>query len=570
MIFRTKTLSFCYSNHQIAYRLQQCNKFQELTSIHATMIKTISNQDSFFMNQFITACSRLHQTNYAFLMFAQMAEPNAFVYNAVLGGLVQHLESSKAIRLYIDMLKSSVSPTSFTFSYLIKACSQVSALGLGEAIHGQIRKTGFGSQLVVQTGLVDFYSTLDKIMDARRVFDEMLERDVVAWTVMLFTHARVGDMDSARTVFDYMPQRSTVSWNTIIAGYARLGDVEMAACLFDTMPNKDLVSWTTMITCYSQNKRYKEAIEAFKRMTEVGVSPDEVTMTTTISACAHLGALEVGRELHLFATLNGFTLDVYIGSALVDMYAKCGSIEKALLVFYKLVEKNLFCWNSIIEGLAAHGRAKEALDMFYKMKMVGEIKPNGVSFLSVLSACTHGGLVEEGRHIFSSMIDDYLISPAVEHYGCMVDLLARAGLLKEALCLIQCMKIEPNCVIWAALLSGCKTCGNLEIAEVAMRELLVLDPSNTAHYMLLVNMYAETRRWAEVEEVRRAMKGRGVEKRGPGCSWVEIDRVVHEFAACDFSHPSSDDIVVLLVELDGQLRLAGYLPRPGLDISQFM
>ncbi|XP_008787391.2 pentatricopeptide repeat-containing protein At1g06143 [Phoenix dactylifera] len=563
-----KTLSPSCSNHPIISKLKRCSAPRDLKSIHASMIKTNSHQQTFFMNQFLTTCCRLHEIDYAFLTFTDMAHPNVFVYNAMLGGLVGHSQPIRALRLYVDMSRSHLLPTGYTFSYLIKACMQVPALGLGEAVHGKIWRFGFSSQLLIQTGLVDFYSSLDKIEESKRVFDEMSERDVVSLTVMLLGYARVGDLDSARRLFEEMPQRSIVSWNTMIAGYARAGDVESAASLFNGMPNKDLVSWTTMISCYSRNKHFKEAVETFEGMKSARVSPDEVTMATVISACAHLGALQVGRELHQYALLNGFDHDVYMGSALIDMYAKCGSMERALVVFYKLAEKNLFCWNSVIEGLAVHGHGNEALDMFHRMKKAGRIVPNRVTFVSVLSACAHAGLVEEGRRMFSSMIRDYLISPEMEHYGCMVDLLGRAGLLQEALDLVRNMVVEPNAVIWGALLSGCKIYGNLEIAAAAVEKLMVLEPNNSAHHMLLVNMHAEANRWDEVAIVRGMMKGRGVQKRGPGCSWIEMDGVVHEFAASDKFHPSSNKVCLLLVGLDGQLKLAGYSPE--LDLNSLL
>ncbi|KAE7997798.1 hypothetical protein FH972_002401 [Carpinus fangiana] len=283
-------------------------------------------------------------------------------------------------------------------------------------------------------------------------------------------------------------------------------------------------------------------------------------MATVISACAHIGALDLGKEIHLYALQNGFDLDVYIGSALIDMYAKCGSLDRSLLVFFKLREKNLFCWNSVIEGLAVHGYADEALKMFGRMERE-KVKPNGVTFISVLSACTHAGLVEEGRRRFLSITNDYSIPLEVGHYGCMVDLLSKAGLLEDALDLVRSMKVQPNSVIWGALLGGCKLYRNLEIAQLAVNELLVLEPHNSGYYNLLVNMYAEVNRWGEVAKIRVAMKDLGIEKRCPGSSWIEMEKKIHQFSASDKSHPASSEIHMLLPELDGQLKLAGYLPE---------
>ncbi|KAF6164012.1 hypothetical protein GIB67_028716 [Kingdonia uniflora] len=299
-----------------------------------------------------------------------------------------------------------------------------------------------------------------------------------------------------------MPGRKIASWNTMISGYGKSGDVGSATILFSQMTSRDFIMRTTMIACYLQNKRLKEAIGVFKEMIETpGVSPDEVTMSSVLSACAHLGSLEMGSKIHNYLKQNRFDINVYIGSALVDMYAKCGSVTRSLLVFFKLREKNLFCWNSIIEGLAVHRYGEQALDMFKKMENE-KIKPNGVTFISVLGVCTHAGLVEVARKWFLSMTHDYNISPVIEHYGCMVDILSRAGQLEEALELIRRMTIEPNSVIWGASLGGCKLHGNLEIVQVSMEKLMNLEPDNNEYYVLLGNMYAEADRWSEVKKVR--------------------------------------------------------------------
>nr|KYP72543.1 Pentatricopeptide repeat-containing protein At1g06145 family [Cajanus cajan] len=453
-----------------------------------------------------------------------MQNPNALVYNALIRGCVHCCHSDLALVYYMHMLRNNVMPTSYSFSSLIKACTLLEDSGFGKAVHGHIWKYGFDSHVFVQTTLVEFYSTLGEVGSSRKVFDDMPERDVFAWTVMISAYVRDGDMASA----------------------GRL----------------DIISWTTMMNCYSRNKRYSDVIALFHDMIEKGMIPDEVTMTTVISACAHLGALDLGKEVHLYLMLHGFDLDVYIGSSLIDMYAKCGSIDRSLLVFYKLQNKNLFCWNSIIDGLATHGYVEEALRMFGEMERK-RIQPNAVTFISILTACTHAGLIEEGRRRFTSMTQYYGIIPQVEHYGCMVDLLSKAGSLEDALEMIRNMALEPNSFIWGALLNGCKLHKNMEIAHIAVQNLMVLEPSNSGHYSLLVNMYAEINRWDEVAKIRTTMKDQGVEKRCPGSSWIEINKRIHQFAASDIYHPSYSQLHLLLAELDDQLRLAVYVPEVG-------
>ncbi|CAI0388809.1 unnamed protein product [Linum tenue] len=468
------------------------------------MIKVAATQDCFLMNQFITACSSVGAADQAVSAAAQMENPNVFVFNAMLKGFVENRRPIDAVECYVQVLRAQLSPTSYTFSSLVKACGFVGGDGgrVGESVHGQIWRHGLASSVFVCTTLIVFYFDFKRIGESIKVFDEMPERDVI--------------------------------------------------------------SWTTMINCYSQNQKFREALGVFNEMTKNEVIPDEVTLASVISACAHLGALDLGKEIHHYVMQNGFDLDVYVGSSLIDMYAKCGSLERSLLVFYKLRHKNLFCWNSIIEGLAVHGYAEEALAMFSKMK-TEKIKPNGVTFISILSACAHSGLVEEGRKWFESMTRDYSCPLQLEHYGCMVDLLSKAGLLEEALRLIRTMKLEPNAVIWGALLGGCKLHRNFEIAQIAVEELKVLEPGNSGHYALLVSLHTQVNRWSDAANIRWKMKELGVEKCSPGSSWIEVEKRVHQFAASDKCHHSSDDIMSVLDQLDGQLKRAANRP-PGLRL----
>lgn len=540
----------------IVNQLKICSSRKQLESLYSLMLKNGAIKDCFLMNQFIATCSTLNNPGFATLAFSQMENPNVFVYNALVRAFVHCGSPLKALLLYIDMLRTQNVATSYTLSSVIKGCTLMCGLRLGECVHGQIWKYGFGSHVFVQTGLIDFYSNLGRVDLARLVFDEMPERDNFAWAAMVSAHASASDLGSARSLFDEMPEKIAVACNAMINGYARIGDVESAELLFKEMSRKDLISWTTMINCYSQNRKYGLAIEVFYDMKSNLITPDEVTMTSVISACAHLGVLDQGKDMHLYVMQKGFDLGVHIGSALIDMYAKCGSLERSLLVFYKLREKNLFCWNSVIDGLAVHGYAEEALTLFSRMEKE-KVKPNGITFVSVLTACTHAGLVEKGRKTFLRMTQEYGIAPEMEHYGCMVDLLCKAGLLEEALEIIRSMKIEPNAVIWGALLGGCKLQKNLEIAQVAVGKLSVLEPNNSGYYTLLLNMYANANRWSEVAQIRAFLRELGVGKEYPGSSWIEIETKIHQFAACDNYHHSSQEIYFLLDRLDGQLKLAG-------------
>nr|AYM00825.1 pentatricopeptide repeat protein [Salvia miltiorrhiza] len=539
------------------HHLKRCSTPNQLQSWYALLLKTNTAQDCFLINQYITACSNHRTIDSAILAFSHLENPNVFVYNALIGAFLTCFRPLQGLRYYVLMLRNAVPPTSYTFPPVIKSCRVLRFVGFGECVHAQVLRNGLGLHLHLQTAMVDFYSSLGMVVEARKVFEEMPERDGFAWSTMISTHVRAGDLDSARRVFDQMPQKNTAASNTMIHGYAEAGDVNSVEALFRTLLERDVVSWTTMINCYCKRELYLEALELFEEMKSTGTRPDNTTMATVISACAHLGALDKGKEMHLYMMQAEFNIDVYIGSALIDMYAKCGVVERALVVFFKLQEKNLFCWSSVIGGLAYNGYAEEALAMFDKMEKE-KVEPTQVIFLSVLAACAHAGLVEEGNRRFSEMTTRYGTLPEIEHYGCMVDLLSRVGLLEEALVLIGSMRMQPNSAIWGALLGGCKLHKNLEIAQIAVDRLMILEPNNSGYYTLLVNMYAEENRWNEVARIRGIMKERGVEKALPGSSWIEVKKKMHQFAACDNHHPSSKQIYQVLDVLDSQLKLLGH------------
>ncbi|GER50724.1 pentatricopeptide repeat-containing family protein [Striga asiatica] len=546
---------------QIADNLKRCAVLKELESWYALFLKNNTAQDSFLMNQYITACSAFRALDSAVFAFSRMSQPNAFAYNAIIGASLTCSRPLDALRHYRVMLRQGVPPSSYTFPAVVKSCRVSSAFGLGRCVHSQALKNGLGLRIHIQTTFIDLYSASGSITDARKVFDEMSERDGFVWSAMISAHVCAGDLRSARRLLEVIPESpgtAAAAWNVVLHGYALAGDVGPTEAVFKEMPEKDVISWTTMIDCYSKCGLHERALRLFDEMRSgAGIRPDESTMATVISACAHLGALQRGMEMHLYAAREYLNLDVYVGSALIDMYSKCGMLERALVVFFKLREKNLFCWSSIIDGLALHGRAREALSMFEKIER-DKIELNGVVFVSVLAACVHAGLVEEGKRIFERMTNEYYIPSEIEHYGCMVDLLCRAGLLEEALLLIQSMRMEPNSVIWGSLLGGCKLHKNLDIARVALERLVILEPSNSGYYSLLVNMHAEAGRWGEVTKVRAAIRELGVEKVSPGSSWIEVGREMHQFAACDNYHPALEQIYVVLDMLELQLKRFGY------------
>ncbi|XP_076882685.1 pentatricopeptide repeat-containing protein At5g48910-like [Bidens hawaiensis] len=374
-----------------------------------------------------------------------------------------------------------------------------------------------------------------------------------------------GAMDDALKLFQLNNKMmNLVLWNVMLDGYVRAGDVGTARKLFDEMPERSVVSWNSMLSGYAQNGFFVEALELFRemQMERDAVVPNYVTLVSVLPAVSRLGALVIGRWLQFYACKNGIKVDPVLGSALIDMYSKCGSIDEAVQLFDTLSQKNVITWNSIINGLAVHGRADEALSLFSKMKESG-IEPNDVTYISVLTACSHAGLVDQGMIIFNQMVQT--MEPRVEHYGCMVDLLGRAGRLQEAEELILKMPGEPDDVVLKALLGACNKYGSIEIGERVGQRLLEKDPEDGAPYVALSNMYAKEADWDRVMETRLMMKENEA-KKDPGCSWIEIDGAIHEFVVADESHTKVNEIYLMLEEIKEKLRMSGYKP----DTSQVL
>lgn len=346
----------------------------------------------------------------------------------------------------------------------------------------------------------------------------------------------------------------------MIDGYVRMGDLRASRELFDSMPNKSVVSWNVMISGCAQNGHFKEAIEMFHDMQLGDVPPNYVTLVSVLPAVSRLGAIELGKWVHLFAEKNEIEIDDVLGSALIDMYSKCGSIDKAVQVFEGIRnKKNPITWSAIIGGLAMHGRARDALDHFWRMQQAG-VTPSDVVYIGVLSACSHAGLVEEGRSIYYHMVNIVGLLPRIEHYGCMVDLLGRAGCLEEAEQLILNMPVKPDDVILKALLGACKMHGNIEMGERIAKILMGWYPHDSGSYVALSNMFASEGNWEGVVKVRLKMKELDIRK-DPGCSWIELDGVIHEFLVEDDSHPRAEGIHSMLEEMSDRLRSVGYRPN---------
>ncbi|KAL2493530.1 Pentatricopeptide repeat-containing protein [Forsythia ovata] len=517
-----------------------------------------------------------------------------FSYNTIIKRFLQNHLSQDALMVFVKLLCCpGLLPDEFTLPCAIKACANLGAVREGKMIHGLAFKLGFGSGsgVHVESSLVRLYSKCGDINSARklfdkmivkdlvswnvlldgyvkcggenievvlRLFDEMPEKDVFTWTVLIDGLAKSGRVEEAREVFDSMLDKNVASWNAMINGYMKSGYYKLARDLFDVMGARNIITWNSMISGYELNGKFIEALRLYPMMLDEGLDANAVTIVTLLSAISKLASLSKGRWVHSYMAKTGYRLDGVLGISLIEMYSKCGSIESALMVFRGISKKKLGHWTAIIVGLGMHGMAPDAIELFLEMRRNG-VKPNAITFVGVLNACSHVGLVDDGRRYFYMMTNEYGIEPTVEHYGCLVDILCRAGHLDEAKSTIIKMPMKPSKIIWMTLLSSARNHRNIDIGEYAAKNLIELAPETVQCYVLLSNMYAVAGQWRKVSLVRETMKRRGFKKE-PGCSSIEHKGVLHEFMVGDKSHPQSELIYSKLSEMKDKLRLVGHVP----------
>ncbi|XP_038701627.1 pentatricopeptide repeat-containing protein At2g22410, mitochondrial-like [Tripterygium wilfordii] len=513
------------NNFTFPFLLNGCARLSCLKpgwQIHGHVMKFGFKYDLFIGNSLIFLYSAFGHLEDARNVFDESPVRDLVSYNTLMNGYNRGNEPWAALRLLREMQESNVKPDGYTFVALLSAYSLLNNPMIVKQVHCLIYKNlGF--------------------------FDS----DVLLKSVMVDMYAKCGLMNMAERVFSTIRcSNNTASWSSMVSGYARCGEIEAARRLFDQSVERDVVSWTAMISGYVQAGQYKEALEIFVQMESLDIRPDEVTLVAVFSACAGLGALDFGKKLdHQYVRNDSYHENAIVTTSIIDMYGKCGSIDTALDTFHRSKDrlKTNAIFNSMITGLAKHGLGKIALDVFKEMELTG-LKPDGVTFVAILSACSHSGLVEEGKKLFNSMLSDYGITPEMEHYGCMVDLLGRDGHLEEAYELIQNMQFEANSVIWIALLGACRLHKNAELGDFAARKLFEVEPDHGARYVLLSNMLANANQWEEAGRVREVMDESGIQK-PPGWSYVELDGVLNRFLASDKSHPQAADVELMLMDL---------------------
>ncbi|KAG6762202.1 hypothetical protein NC652_022875 [Populus alba x Populus x berolinensis] len=518
--------------------------------------------------------------------------------------LIQSLCKQGNLTQALKLLSHEPNPTQHTYELLLLSCSHQNSLLDAQRVHRHLLENGFDQDPFLATKLINMYSFLDSIDNARKVFDKTQNRTIYVYNALFRALSLAGHgeevlnmyrgmnsigIPSDRFTYTYVLKACVASeflvsllnkgkeihahilrhgydgyvhiMTTLVDMYAKFGCVSNASCVFNQMPVKNVVSWSAMIACYAKNGKAFEALELFRELMleSQDLCPNSVTMVSVLQACAALAALEQGRLIHGYILRKGLDSILPVISALVTMYARCGKLELGQRVFDQMDKRDVVSWNSLISSYGVHGFGKKAIGIFEEMTYNG-VEPSPISFVSVLGACSHAGLVDEGKMLFKSMHVAHGICPSVEHYACMVDLLGRANRLEEAAKIIENMRIEPGPKVWGSLLGSCRIHCNVELAERASIRLFDLEPTNAGNYVLLADIYAEAGMWDEVKRVKKLLEARGLQK-VPGRSWIEVKRKIYSFVSVDEVNPQMEQLHALLVKLSMELKEEGYVPQ---------
>ena len=512
-------------------------------------------------------------------VFDEMPERNVVSWTAIITGLVKAGYCKEALVYFADMWHCRLPCDAYCFAIALKACSDLCDLERGREIHTQALKRGFdGTSHVVNT-LATMYNKCGKLDYGMGLFGRMRIPDVVSWTSLITTYVQTGKDETAVQQFMRMresevePNEFTFAaiisgcanlgkllWgeqvhayviqigfigalsvaNSVITMYSRCGQLKAASLVFNAMTTKDIVSWSTIITGYSQVGCARESFEYLSWMRREGPKPTEFALSSMLSVAGSMTMLQEGRVLHAYVMKVGLDCKSLVQSALITMYSKCGSIKGASEIYSNTGSDDVVSWTSMVNGYAEHGYSQEAIGLFEKMLQAG-LRPDSVTFVGVLSACSHAGLVDLGYQYFSSMSRDFHITPSRQHYGCMIDLLCRAGRLAEAENMIDSMPCEQDDVVWSTLLRACRVHGDVERGRRAAERILQHNPNCGGTLTSLANLYSAKGKWREAAHIRKLMKSKGVLKE-PGSSWIKVKDEVRSFVSGDKSHPDGDHI----------------------------
>ncbi|KAE8023175.1 hypothetical protein FH972_008910 [Carpinus fangiana] len=549
-------------NGVFSFVLKACCELRDIDDgrkVHCQIVKA-GGPDSFVLANLVDMYAKCRDIGSSREVFDEILDRDVVHWTSMIVGYVQNDCPIEGLVLFNRMREGSVKDNQFTVQSLVTACKNLRALHQGKGLHGYLIKKGFEFNQFLSSALLDMYVKCGDVRDARSVFDEFSGIDLVSWTAMIVGYVQNDQPNEALKLFidkkwvDILPNYFTTTSvlsacsqlrnsdmgrsvhglgiklglgepsvsNALIDMYAKCHMIRDASYIFETVLDKSEIAWNSIMSGHLPIGHAYEALELFNRMISDSVLPDAFTLATVLSACASVGALRVGSSLHAFSMKEGIlSSSVYVGTALLNLYAKCGDVKSARMVFDGMGEKNTITWSAIIGGYGMQGDGSGSLALFSKM-LKEKLAPNEVIFTTILSACSHAGMIGEGWRCFNLMCQDFNFVPSMKHYACMVDLLSRAGRLEEALDFIENMPVQPNVSLIGSFLHGCGLNARLDLGEVAIRKMLQLHPNEASYYVLMCNLYASDGRWSQVNQVRELMKQRGLSK-SPGCSLVEMD-----------------------------------------------
>ncbi|XP_059312495.1 pentatricopeptide repeat-containing protein At4g01030, mitochondrial [Lycium ferocissimum] len=531
---------------------------------------SIDNRNLPCWNSIISGYTALGYLDDALELFHEMKssniKPDIITWNCLLSGHFLHGSYREVLAILRRMQSAGYQPNRNSITSVLQAVSELRHLKIGKEIHCHVIRNGLDYDLHIATSLVDMYVKNDDLTSAQAVFDCMTNRNICAWNSLIAGYSCKGHFEKAGDLLNQMKEEGIkpdiVTYNSMVSGYSTSNCIKEALGMIRRIKSSgmspNVISWTSLVSGCSQQGYFREAFEFLSQMQDEGIRVNSITVASLLQACAGLSLLHIGKEIHCLCIRNDFLGDVYVSTALIDMYSKCGNLENAQKVFRKLEDKTLASWNSMITGFAIYGLGTEAISLFDKMRKAN-IQPDAITFIALLSSCKHSGLLDKGWRYFDDMETCFGVIPTIEHYSCMVDLLGRVGYLDEASDFIQSMPMEPNAAVWGALLTSCRIHGNVELGEIAAEHLFKLEPYNAANYALMMNLYALSNRWKDVDRIRDKMEAMGV-KIGPVWSWLKVNQRIHIFSTAGKSHPEEGEIYFELYKLISEMKKLGYAP----------
>ncbi|KAI3462647.1 hypothetical protein Pfo_019310 [Paulownia fortunei] len=500
--------------------------FSHGEQLHSHILKSGFSSNVFVSTALINFYVKFELLHDAYRLFVEIPEPSVVSWNSLISGYVHSGQFGKALKLFVQLEKSDLCADSYSFTAALSACGQLRIVQVGRSVHSKIVKYGLECSVFVANCLIDMYGKCGYVAEAMKVFQDMVEKDIISWNSVLAANARNGKLEQALAILHQMPDPDTISHNELIYGIAQFGVLEDAIAVLSKMPNPNSSSWNSIITGYANRGRGREALECFCKMHSSGVRMDEFTFSSILSGIASLSAIIWGSLTHCCALKSGLDEYVVVGSALVDMYFKCGQIKEAERLFHSLPEKNLVTWNAVISGYAHNGNSKKVIELFEQLKTMKGLQPDEITFLNVLSACWHSRIpLKVANQYFETMIIDYMIDPMPEHCSLMIRLMGQEGDVSNAEKMIDELGCGSCGMVWKTLLGACVTCGNIEVAEAAAKKLIELEGDNEFVYVMMSNIYACHGKWEVVGSIRKVMKEKKVRKE-VGCSWIEVEDVI--------------------------------------------